>query len=247
MKKEDLSAAISYIDIKFICEAEKYDMKTVKIHKTKTMRFIIAAIVICLILSTTAFAGITLTGWKPSIIFDGNNTQVDVSEEGFFKELPDNLPVMELAEPGISMTKSELEELLGFSILGSELSDEDILYSYSAYRNFSNSSVARVDIMCPEFISESATKYISMSVGILSADADPEFIDPFKVGPDAAGGKIYLENYCAAQSGFDAVIYTYEDMPSWLAAVFVYDDMYYSVDSRNYSIEELKAVLDTLK
>ncbi len=247
MKKEDLSAAISYIDIKFICEAEKCDMKTVKIHKTKMLRFVIAAIVICLLLSITAFAGITVTGWKPSIIFDGNNTQVDVSEEGFFKELPDNLPVMKECEPDISMTKSELEELLGFSILGSELSDEDISYSYSAYRNFSNSSVAKVDILCPEFISESETKYIYMSVGILSADADPEFIDPFKVGPDAAGGKIYLENYCAAQSGFDAVIYTYEDLPSWLAAVFVYDDMYYSVDSRNYSIEEFKAVLDTLK
>lgn len=247
MKKEDLSAAISYIDIKFICEAEKCDMKTVKIHRTKMLRFVIAAIVICLLLSITAFAGITVTGWKPSIIFDGNNTQVDVSEEGFFKELPDNLPVMEVGEPSISMTKSELEELLGFSILGSELSDNDISYLYSASRNFSNSSVATVDILCPELIVESETKYIYMSIGILSPDADPEFIAPFKEGRDAAGGKIYLENYCAAQSSFDAVIYTYDELPSWLAAVFVYDDMYYSVDSRNYSIEELKAVLDTLK
>ena len=247
MKKEDLSTAISGIDIKFICEAEKCDMKTVKIHKTKMLRLLIAAIVVCLLLSITAFAGITVTGWKPAIFFDGNKTQVDVSEEGFFKELPDNLPVMELTEPRISMTKSELEEMLGFSILGSELSDDDISYLYRASRNFSNSLVATVDIDCPELIAESETKYIYMTVGILSPDADPEFIAPFKEGRDAAGGKIYLENYCAAQSGFDAVIYTYDDMPSWLVAVFVYDNVYYSVGSREYSIDELKAVLDTLK
>ena len=247
MKKEDLSAAISYIDIKFICEAEKCDMKTAKIHKTKMLRLLIAAIVVCLLLSITAFAGITVTGWKPAIFFDGNKTQVDVGQEGFFKELPDNLPVPKEGEGGISMSKLQLEELLGFSILGSELSDEDILYSYSALCNFSNSSVATVDLWCPEFITESEMKYISMSVDILSADAEQGFIDPFKEGPDAAGGKIYLENYCAAQSGFDAVIYTYDDMPSWLVAVFVYDDVYYSVKSSNYSIEEFKAVLDTLK
>ena len=247
MKKEDLSAAISYIDIKFICEAEECDMKTIKIHKTKMLRLLIAAIVVCLLLSITAFAGITVTGWKPAIFFDGNKTQVDVGQEGFFKELPDNLPVPKEGECRISMSKLQLEELLGFSILGSELSDEDILYSYSALCNFSNSSVATVDLWCPEFITESETKYISMSVDILSADAEQGFIDPFKEGPDAAGGKIYLENYCAAQSGFDAVIYTYDDMPSRLTAVFVYDDVYYSIKSDNYSIEELKAVLDTLK
>lgn len=247
MKKEDLSAAISYIDIKFICEAEKCDMKTVKIHRTKMLRLLIAAIVVCLLLSITAFAGITVTGWKPAIFFDGNKTQVDVSEEGFFKELPEDLPVPNENEPRITMTKSQLEELLGFSVLDSAFSGENTLYYYDASRNFSNSSVATVDLWCPEFITESETKYISMSVDILSADAEQGFIDPFKEGPDAAGGKIYLENYCAAQSGFDAVIYTYDDMPSWLVAVFVYDDVYYSVKSSNYSIEEFKAVLDTLK
>ncbi len=250
MKKEDLSASISGIDIKFISEAEKYDMKAIKTYKNKVSYFVIAAVIICFILSITAFAGVTLTGWKPTISFfdeSGNKTQINVSEEGFFRELPENLPVLMENEPKMTMTKSEIEELLGFSILDSAFSDENTLYHYSANRNHKNDYVARVDIWCPMFISESITKHIDMSVEILSKNAEQGFIEAFKEGTDAAGGKKYLENYCAKESAFDAVIYTYEDAPSMLIATFVYDDIYYHIQSENYSIEEFRAVLDSLK
>lgn len=250
MKKEDLSAAISGIDIKFISEAEKCDMKAIKTYKNKGSLFVIAAVIICLVLSITAFAGVTLTGWTPTISFfdeSGNKTQVNVSEEGFFKELPENLPVPKENEPKMTMTKSQIEELLGFSILSSVLSDENTLYYYDAIRNHKNNSVARVDIWCPMLISESITKHIDMSVQILSEDAEQGFIEAFKEGTDAAGGKKYLENYCAKESAFNAVIYTYEEVPSMLIATFVYEDVYYHIQSENYSIEEFKAVLDTLE
>ena len=249
MKKEDLSAAMSGIDIKFISEAEKCDMKTIKTHKNKVSLFVIAAVIICFVLSITAFAGVTLTGWKPTISFfdeSGNKTQVNVSEEGFFKKLPENLPVTKENEPKMTMTKSEIEELLGFPILDSKFSDDNTLYYYSAIRNHKNNSVARVDIWCPMFISESLTKHIDMSVEILSEDAEQGFVEAFKEGTDAVGGKKYLENYCAKESAFNAVIYTYEDVPSMLIATFVYDDIYYHIQSDNYSIEEFRAVLDTL-
>lgn len=249
MKKEDLSAAISNIDIKYIEEAEKCDMKFTNKKNTKFTRFVIAAIIICLLLSITAYAGMTLTDWKPTISFfdeSGNKTQVSVSDEAFFKELPDNLPVLQESEPKISMTRAELEALLGFAVLDSTLSDNDTLY-YSTICNHKNDNIARVDLWCPMLISENIMKHIDMSVQILSVDAEQGFIEPFKEGTDAAGGKVYLENYSAKESGINAVIYTYADAPTMLIATFVFDDVYYQLDAENYTLEEFKAVLDTLE
>ena len=123
MKKEELSAAMSDIDIRFIEEAENYDMNKRKIIKRPLTRMAVAAIVIgCLVFGCVAYAGTTLTDWKSVISFfddKGNKVDVTVSDEAFFKELPDGLPVPDDGEPMIPMTKDEVESLLGFKILES--------------------------------------------------------------------------------------------------------------------------------
>ena len=62
MKKEELSAAMSDIEIRFIAEAENYDMSKRKFIKRPLSRIAVAAIVIgCLVFTGVAYAGTTLT------------------------------------------------------------------------------------------------------------------------------------------------------------------------------------------
>ena len=165
MKKEELSAAMSNINIKFIDEAENYDMSKRKIIKRPLSRMAVAAIVIgCLVFTGVAYAGTTLTDWKSVISFfddKGNKVDVTVSDEAFFKELPDNLPVPGDGEPMIAMTRDEVESLLGFEILDSELSPDSTVFNYDAYANKNDGAVAVVSLWCPGFIKESETKNIN--------------------------------------------------------------------------------------
>ena len=91
MKKEELSAAMSDIEIRFIAEAENYDMSKRKFIKRPLSRIAVAAIVIgCLVFTGVAYAGTALTDWKSIISFfddKGNKVDVIVSDEVFFKEL----------------------------------------------------------------------------------------------------------------------------------------------------------------
>ncbi len=251
MKKEDLSAAMSDIDIRFIEEAENYDMSKRKIIKRPLSRMAVAAIVIgCLVFGGVAYAGTTLTDWKSVISFfdeDGKETQITVSDEAFFKELPDGLPVPGDGEPMIPMTKNEIEELLGFEILGSDLSSESTVYNYDAYSNFGDGNVAVVKLWCPRFIYVSETKMVNMSVSILSTDAEEGYIYPFIEGNDAMGGKVHIDTHKKETLNTNAVIYTAGGEEGMLRATFVYDDIYYTISSYEYTLDELKATLNTLR
>ena len=250
MKKEELSAAMSDIDIRFIEEAENYNMSKRKIIKRPLSRMAVAAIVIgCLVFGGVAYAGTTLTDWKSVISFfddKGNEVQVTVSDEAFFKELPDGLPVPGDGEPMISMTKSEVEELLGFQILYSDLSTENKFY-YDANLNSKNDYVATVDLWCPNFIKENETKYISYSIDILSTDAEEGYILPFIEGKDAMGGKLHIETYKIEALNTNAVIYSAVDDENMLKATIVYDDVYYTISAYEYTIGEFKTILNTLE
>ena len=144
MKKEELSAAMSNIDMRFIEEAENYNMSKRKIIKRPLSRMAVAAIIVTCIalIGGAAYAGTALTDWESVISFfddKGNETQVTVSDEAFFKELPDGLPVPGDGEPMIAMTKDEFEELLGFGILDSDLSTENEI-NYDANLNLKNAT-----------------------------------------------------------------------------------------------------------
>ncbi len=251
MKKEDLSTAMSDIDVRFIEEAENYDMSKIKMIKRPLSRMAVAAIVIgCLVFGGVAYAGTTLTDWKSVISFfddKGNEVQVTVSDEAFFKELPDGLPVPDDGEPMIAMTRDEVETLLGFEILGSELSPENTVFNYDAFANKKDSAVALVDLWVPYFIKESETKNINMSVSILSTKAEEGYILPFIEGKDAMGGKIYVDTYELENLSVSTVIYTSDWMPERLTVTFVYDNLYYSFIADNYELEEFLYILKTLK
>lgn len=250
MKKEDLSAAMNSIDVKFIEEAENYDMTKRKIIKRPLSRLAVAAILAgCIIFSGVAYAGATLTDWESVISFfdkDGNETKVTVSDKAFFKELPDSLPVPGDGEPMIPMKRAEAEALLGFEFLGSKLSPESTIFNYDANVNYKNDDVATVSLWCPGFIKESENKSINMSVDILSSDAEEGYILPFIEGKDVMDGKIYGETYTLERLDADAVIYAF-DSDNRTNATFVYDNIYYTVSAYGYSLEEFKAVLNTLR
>ncbi len=251
MKKEDLSAAMSDIDIRFIEEAENYDMSKRKIIRRPLSRMAVAAIVIgCLVFGGVAYAGTTLTDWKSVISFfddKGNEVQVTVSDEAFFKELPDGLPVPGDGEPMIAMTRDEVESLLGFKILCSELSPDSTVFNYNAYANSKDKAVAVVGLWVPNFIKESETKNINMSVSILSTKAEEGYIYPFIEGKDAMGGKVHIDTYKIETLNTNAVIYSTGDVSELLKATFVYDDVSYTISSYNYTLDELKATLNTLR
>ncbi|MBR3768188.1 MAG: hypothetical protein IKL10_08150 [Clostridia bacterium] len=242
---------MSNINVKFIEEAENCDMNKTKIIKRPLSRLAVAAIIIgCFILSTAAYASVTLVDWEAIISFydkDGNETQITVSDKAFFKELPDDIPVTEESGPSIPMSKAHAEEILGFSVIGSECSAESIEHYYSTMMNKNSNTVARVDLWCPRFISEGETKDINMLAEILSTEAEDGFIYPFIDGTDAAGGKVYLESYFIETLGVSAVMYTYDDAAYKLNATFVYDDIYYNFTANNYTLDEFKDILNTLK
>ena len=250
MKKEELSAAMSDINLKFIDEAENYDMSKRKIIKRPLSRMAVAAIVITsiLLIGGAAYAGTALTSWESVISFfdkDGNETQVTVSDEAFFKELPDGLPIPGDGEPMIAMTRDEVEGLLGFK--DSELSPDSTVFNYDAYANKNDGAVALVDLWVPNFIKENETKNINMSISILSTKAEEGYILPFIEGKDAMGGKLHIDTYKIEAIDVDTVIYTTGDGEGLLKATFVYDDISYTISSYNYTLEELKSILNTLE
>ena len=249
MKKEELSAAMSDINVKFIEEAENYDMSKRQIIRRPLSRMAVAAIVIgCLIFGGVAYAGTTLTDWKSVISFfdnKGNKTDITVSDEAFFKELPDSLPVPGDGEPMIQMTKDKVEELLGFKILWSELSTTGEI-NYDAFANKNDGAVAVVSLWCPGFIKESETKNINYSVDILSTNAEEGYILPFIEGKDAMGGKLYVDTCELENLSVNTVIYTSDWMPERLTATFVYDNLYYSFTADNYTPEEFLDILNSL-
>ncbi len=251
MKKEELSAAMSNINTKFIDEAQNYDMSKIKIIKRPLSRMAVAAIVIgCLVFGGVAYAGTALTSWESVISFfddKGNKVDVTVSDEAFFKELPEDLPVPGDGEPMIAMTRDEVESLLGFNILDSELSPENTVFNYDAFANEKDSAVALIDLWVPYFIKESESKHINMSVSILSTKAEEGYILPFIEGKDAMGGKIYVGTYDLENLSVDTVVYTSDWMPERLTATFLYDNLYYSFIADNYELEEFLDILNTLR
>ena len=86
-----------------------------------------------------------------------------------------------------------------------------------------------------------------MSVDILSTDAEEGYILPFIEGKDAAGEKTYVETYELKSLSVSAVIYTLEWQKERLTATFVYDDLYYIFIADNYTLDEFKAILNTLE
>lgn len=251
MKKEELSAAMSNINTKFIDEAENYDMSKIKIIKRPLSRMAVAAIVIgCLVFGGVAYAGTALTSWESVISFfddKGNKVDVTVSDEAFFKELPEDLPVPGDGEPMIAMPRDEVESLLGFNILDSELSPENTVFNYDAFANKKDKAVAVIGLWVPNFIKESESKHINMSVSILSTKAEEGYILPFIEGKDAMGGKVHIETYKIEALDVDAVIYTAGSEESLLKATFIYDDISYTISSYNYTLDELKDILNTLR
>lgn len=250
MKKEDLSAAMTYIAEKYIEEADMFDMKNRNKIKRPLSKIAIAAIIAgCILFSCVAYAGISYIDWDAYISFfddNGVENKIPVSEKAFFKVIPEDIPIVKEMENKLPMLKDDVEKILKFDILGSSLCDEYVIYNYDTLLNKKSNTVARVDLWCPEFIKIDENKNIDMSVHILSTNAEEGFIIPFIEGIDAAGGKVFVEEYLIASLNTKAVIYTVEDVPTLFRVAFVYDDIYYELTANNYNLSEFKEVLESL-
>lgn len=247
MNQEDLSMAINNLHENYITEAENFHAVKHKRIRRPVSRLAVAAIIAaCLVLgSVAAYAGVHLYEWTASMTFH-DGTKVTVSENAFFKEIPDGVPVVRENECMMEMTRAEVEKILGFGILHSPLSSESTVYNYWTAVNSDGKTVARVDLWCPDFICNDENKRINLLVAMLDVDAEDGYIYPFMEGTDAMGGKNYVGTYSLARLDTNAVIYSAEDMPTLLKAVLVFDNVQYTLSSYEYSLDEFLDVLHTL-
>lgn len=239
--------AINSIHENYIAEAENYHVAKNKRIRRPVSRLAVAAIIAaCLFLgSVAAYAGAHLYEWTASMTFH-DGTKVTVSENAFFKEIPDDVPVVRENECMMEMTRAEVEKTLGFGLLHSPLSADSTVYNYSTAVNSDGKTVARVDLWCPSFITENGTKEINLLVSMLSVAAEEGYIYPFMEGTDAMGGKTYVGTYPLEQLQTQAVLYSSEDMPALLKAILVFDNVQYSFSTTQYTLDEFLDVLHTL-
>lgn len=239
--------AINNLQENYIAEAENYHADMHKRIRRPVSRLAIAAVIAaCLVLgSVAAYAGAHLSQWTAFMSFH-DGTKVTVSENAFFKDIPDGLPVVREGECMMEMNRTEVEKILGFGILRSPLSPESAVYNYSTDVNSDGKTVARVDLWCPNFICHDENKRINLLVAMLDVNAEEGYIYPFMEGTDAMGGKKYVGTYTLAQLDTNAVIYSAEDMPTLLKAVLVFDNVQYTLSAYEYSLDEFLSVLYSL-
>ena len=205
------------------------------------------AVVVCLLSITVVYAKEIkeiFKSWGTSIKLE-DGTEVKVSENNNFKEIPDDaIKVKENAESP-KMTFEEIEEMLKFSIL--KLQEDNTKEIY--YRTFlnENGTIGEVNLWIPYFYKETGNKYISVSVNMLSKYADEGYLLAFQEGIDATGNKDIENSYISGNLNTNVVIYTNDWSSERLTATFVYDDILYQFIGYNVSKDEMTSIIETLK
>ena len=90
-------------------------------------------------------------------------------------------------------------------------------------------------------------KSVCQSVSFITKYADDGYIDAFRYGVDAVGGKIMKETYHIEKLDVDAIIYGVDWTNDRLTATFLYNDMLYSFIGSNMTYEEFIEILDSLE
>lgn len=239
-----------------VCVPEKLEKNilnmTVNKQKQTHRRFKLSyvcsiAVAVCLLSVTIVYAKEIkefFQSWSTSIKLE-DGTEVKISENNNFKEIPaDAIKVKENSESP-KMTFEEVEEMLKFSIL--KLSENNTKEIY--YRTFLNDdgSIGRVDLWIPYFYKENDNKYISVSVDMLNKYADEGYVLAFQEGIDATGNKNIENSYTSENLNTNVVVYTNDWSYERLTATFVYDDILYQFIGKNISKDEMTSIIETLK
>lgn len=205
------------------------------------------AVAVCLLSVTVVYAKEIkefFQNWSTSIKLE-NGTEVKISENNNFKEIPtDAIKVKENSESP-KMTFKEVEEMLKFSILKlPENNTNDIYYRTSLN---DDGSIGRVDLWIPYFYKENENKNISVSVNMLNKYADEGYVLAFQEGIDATGNKNIENSYQSENLNTNIVVYTNDWSEERLTATFVYDDILYQFIGHNISKDEMISIIETLK
>lgn len=234
------------------------DMKNSKSNsKMRKIAKIVAAVAcVCVIVSasTVAYSAIA-QHFKYSIEME-DGVVVEFVSNTQYKDLPQDKLDGNADGNLIHMQWSELEEMLGFSLLGSG-SVRDGMVNYGAYLN-KDGSVGVVNLWIPEYkvygeplYAEDGYKYygkiINLSIDVLDVNADQGYVDGLKEGNDAMGGKELVEKYHSKSLDTEVVIYNTNNSEDYVSAVFGYDGAYYSLQGDNVSVEEMKVAIEGMK
>ncbi|MDD2435565.1 MAG: hypothetical protein PHO63_04850 [Bacilli bacterium] len=182
--------------------------------------------------------------WSSSIFLE-NGSKVEISKNNTFKKISKNIEKTEENGPMKTITISEFEKMLGFSILKSDQSTSSEV-SYMTGLN-KDGSIGRMDVIISDFIVYSEEKNISLHASFLNEDADEGYILAFKEGLDATGGKDIDNTYSIKNLNINVVIYTNDWDSKRLSATFVYDNILYKLTGKNITENEMLEIIENIK
>lgn len=219
--------------------AKKKEVPTMKKTFPKLVYVLSAILLLCGLTFGTVFAA-EIKGFIATVLSLEDGTTCPISEIATVK-IKDTAVISHFLTP---MTHGELEEMLGVRILNTDLASTDSL-GYSTL--LSKGKIARVDLWQAGFIDfDNEDKSISMAVSFLTPAAGEEYIDAFKEGIDAAGGKEIKGSHEFTLLG-QVTVYGNSWSETRLNAAFVYSDMLYTIITENVSEAELLEILASLK
>ena len=254
MKREVISNSLTAISSRYIEEATEFtgSKKSFKVIFFKVP--LVAVIITVLLLGTIATAGINIYEKSTQVEFQDGST-VELYESVPFRKIPENAPKTEEYESGISMTHSEIEEILGFKILDYKNAYEDSI-SYRTWLN-EDGSIAVVYLNWASFLKVDEEKYATFSANIVNEKADESYLLPIIEGVDPNAGLTYNETYKINSLQTEAVFCTYTNeavpYPDFVTddgrvkIEFVYDNVIYKILFRGYTNEEIKTILEELE
>lgn len=248
--KEKPSNSLNQETISRMRELNNMGKRTVGFKLNKVAKF--ATICCCILavagVSTVAYSKIS-EYWHANVQFS-NGDNVQLAEDISFRDLPEDL--LALNDGRKSFPWSDIEEMLGFSLLGAG-NVNDGTASYSTFLN-DDGSIAVVDLWIPLYkvydeeilsTSDEYSEYISLDIGILNYGADEGYILPFMEGRDAAGEMTFVEKYVPDNLNVEVIIYT--STVRDFNAVFVYDSVYYTLHGTNVTVEQMKEAIEGMK
>ncbi len=180
--------------------------------------------------------------WSSNIVFKNGEKQTIV-ENGIFKKIPATAKKSG-NDSGIEMTENEIEEMLGFKILGYDKATSKKMFYTTGLNN--DKTIGRIDIWYPEFIYDNDEKNISMYISMLNENADSGYVYAFQEGLDASGGKDLEKTYNSANLSVKVIMFSNDWSKERLTATFCYDNVLYELIGHNITEEEMINIIENL-
>ena len=231
MNSEFLLNAIGNADDKIIDDVLNNKSKRhISISKAKKITVILIAAIIVAAGCSVAVAKNFVSSWSYHIT-DG------IVQEGAQCITIDNSINI---EENTSLSKDEIKSNFNISFISSDKMNNKYLYQPIKEDNL----VMRVDLWNEDAYRE-GDKWLCVWACFWTQNATEEY-NPGNNDLDAAGDKIVLETYPINEMNCDAVIYTFNGLESRISADILYENVSYNYMFNNFSIEEVKEVLDSL-